>query len=465
MPTLPDMKGPLYVRLADAIERDIDSGALAEGTKLPPHRNLAFDIGVTVGTVSRAYAIVRERGLVAGEVGRGTYVKATPAATSEQSHPLARYSGLLPRPQPNLITMNSTSAPNVGQADIIARHMAELVAHNPTGMHDYLRDIADEWRAAGKQWMTTEHWSPNAENVLPTQGSHGGLMAVINTVSLPGDRIAFEELTYPITVRASALMGRRTISITSTDQGIDPDAFEQVCAQQHPKIAVIVSTYNNPTLTTIPLENRLRIVESARRHNVLILDDDTFGVLSPNPPPPFSALAPERTFHVTSLSKSVAAGLRAGWVACPNGYGTRVMNAHRVITGGAPRAFVQIAAQMVLNGEADALRQTVRAKNAERVQKARLAFSRANFKSDINCPFIWLQLPDHWVPSAFCKAARAQDVLLEEADTFKTSQLDRPVPYVRVALTGALDDAGLDRGLATIASLLEQPMLAYGHSE
>lgn len=465
MPTLPDVKGPLYIRLADAIERDIDSGTLPTGAKLPPHRNLAFDIGVTVGTVSRAYAIVRERGLVTGEVGRGTYVRSPPAQSLQNTHHLSRYSGLLPKPQPNLVTMNSTSAPNVGQAAIIARYMAELATQNPASLHDYLRDISDEWRAAGKQWMTTKHWSPQLENVLPTQGSHGGLMAVINTVSLPGDRIAFEELTYPITVRASALMGRRAISVTSTNQGMDPDAFEQVCAQQHPKIAVIVSNYNNPTLTTIPLENRLKIVESARRHNVLILDDDTFGVLSPNPPPPFSALAPERTFHVSSLSKSVAAGLRAGWVACPPTYVTRVMNAHRVITGGAPRAFVQIAAQMVLNGDANTLRQAVRTKNAERVHKARIAFARADFKSDINCPFIWLRLPDHWVPSAFCKAARTQDVVLEEADTFKTGQIKRSVPYVRVALTGALDDESLDRGLSTISSLLEQPMLAYGNCE
>ena len=74
---LPDLQasdGPLYVRIADQIERAINTGALASGAKLPPQRNLAYDIGVTIGTVSRAYSMVRERGLVSGEVGRGTYV-------------------------------------------------------------------------------------------------------------------------------------------------------------------------------------------------------------------------------------------------------------------------------------------------------------------------------------------------------------------------------------------------------
>ena len=74
---LPDLKsgsGPLYVRLAGRIEDAIEEGDLPVGSKLPPQRNLAYDLGVTVGTVSRAYSIVRERGLVSGEVGRGTYV-------------------------------------------------------------------------------------------------------------------------------------------------------------------------------------------------------------------------------------------------------------------------------------------------------------------------------------------------------------------------------------------------------
>ncbi|TIR97664.1 MAG: GntR family transcriptional regulator, partial [Mesorhizobium sp.] len=68
--------GPLYQRLADSIESDIDKGVIDAGAKLPPQRDLAYDIGTTVGTVGRAYQLLRERGLVCGEVGRGTYVLA-----------------------------------------------------------------------------------------------------------------------------------------------------------------------------------------------------------------------------------------------------------------------------------------------------------------------------------------------------------------------------------------------------
>ena len=73
-PDLSAGDGPLYLRLANRIETDIGEGVLPRGTKLPPQRDLAYDIGVTIGTVGRAYALLRERGLVSGEVGRGTYV-------------------------------------------------------------------------------------------------------------------------------------------------------------------------------------------------------------------------------------------------------------------------------------------------------------------------------------------------------------------------------------------------------
>ncbi len=465
LPTLPESKGPIYVRLADAIETDIESGTLAPGSKLPPHRNLAFDIGVTVGTVSRAYAVARERGLVTGEVGRGTFIKNPNAETNAANDSLQRYNGLLPRPHPSLIMMNSTSAPDMGQAQLMSQKFMALAKENPMAVSDYLRHIPDDWRQAGKRWMSNDSWSPDVEHVLPTMGAHAALVSVLNTATVTGDKIAFEDLTYPATVRSSMLMGRRAIKIASTDQGMDPEAFEHVCAQQHPKIAVIVATFNNPTLSTMPLENRLKIVESARRHNVLLIDDDTYGVLADDPPPRFAELAPERTFHITSLSKSVAAGLRSGFVACPPGYVNRVMNAHRLITGSAPRAMKEIAVRLILSGEADEIKVRVKAEHARRISKVRKTLEGFDFKSDLNCPFVWIRLPEPWVPSTFCKAARAHNVVIEEADEFKVGQIDRVIPNVRLAVTGELAAERVGEGLAAIHELLHQPALAYDTSE
>src|SRR5262245_1728040 len=77
-PNLANLKGPDYQRLADAIRRDVEAGRLQPGDRLPPQRDLADALAMTLGTVTRAYQAAAKRGLVAGEVGRGTYVLVPP---------------------------------------------------------------------------------------------------------------------------------------------------------------------------------------------------------------------------------------------------------------------------------------------------------------------------------------------------------------------------------------------------
>ena len=84
---LNDRPGPKYLRIADALSEDIYAGRLAAGDRLPTHRDLAWHLGVTVGTVSRAYAEAERRGLLVGEVGRGSYVKAGARSTATLAMP------------------------------------------------------------------------------------------------------------------------------------------------------------------------------------------------------------------------------------------------------------------------------------------------------------------------------------------------------------------------------------------
>src|SRR5689334_12218580 len=88
LPDLTQLRGPRYRAIADALAADIATGKLATGSRLPTHRDLAYKLHVTVGTVSRAYAEAERRGLIGGEIGRGTFVRARPDA-GPASAPLA----------------------------------------------------------------------------------------------------------------------------------------------------------------------------------------------------------------------------------------------------------------------------------------------------------------------------------------------------------------------------------------
>ena len=109
----------------------------------------------------------------------------------------------------------------------------------------------------------------------------------------------------------------------------------------------------NPTLAIMSLERRKAIVEVARKHNVWLIEDSIYGQLLTEQPTLLAQLAPERTFHVGGLSKTVAAGVRAGWVSCPANFAPRVQTAHKMVTGGIPFMLAELAAEMVLSGEAD----------------------------------------------------------------------------------------------------------------
>ena len=197
LPQIDDGNRPLYIRIADAIERDIDTGALPSGSRLPPMRNLAFDIGVTIGTISRAYNLIADRGLVAGEVGRGTYV----LARNNGNHPGDNaQSGLLPPPFRSLditegltapLNLDTTSAIHVGQDEIIRLQFNAIAESMPHIMVDYVHGVPDSWKEAGAMLLSANGFKPSPDTMAATNGAHAGIMAIIMTVTSPGDRIVF----------------------------------------------------------------------------------------------------------------------------------------------------------------------------------------------------------------------------------------------------------------------------------
>jgi DNA-binding transcriptional MocR family regulator len=352
LPNLSEGSGPLYLRLADQIETDISQGVLPPGSKLPPQRDLAYDVGVTIGTIGRAYALVRERGLVSGEVGRGTFVLGRDAETQHVPQKLQSEFGStrtrsIDGVQPGRLILDSTSAPDLGQGSVVGGLIADIVREHPDKIVDYTRSWPMDWREAGARWLSADGWKPEPQSVVPTIGVHASAMAVIAAMTAPGDKIVFEQLTYSSIARSANLLGRRSILLEIDEHGPVPEDFERLCAQQHPKLAFLIPSLHNPTLVTTPIGRRREIAEIARRHNVWLIEDSIYGVMLDEQPTPISAILPERTFHIGGLSKTVAAGVRGGWVSCPANLAPRVQIAHKMMTGGMPFMIAELSARLV----------------------------------------------------------------------------------------------------------------------
>ncbi|MEJ8475474.1 PLP-dependent aminotransferase family protein [Roseibium algae] len=486
--TLPSGKGPMYLRLAEQIANDITVGRLPPGAKLPPQRDLAYDLSITVGTVGRAYALVRERGLVSGEVGRGTYVLGSTNAQAQSQHDVVTHTPAhhrqtnsprtpLPKddpdfggtrtflPPPDMVRMDSTSAIEVGQATLVRELLDSITREHPYEIASYTRDQPQSWRKAGKQWLTQANWSPELESIVPTLGAHSAIMAVIAATTRPGDRIVFEELTYSSISRAVALAGRVPAPAARDEHGPLPEDLDRLCSQTHPKGIFLMPTMHNPTLSIMSEERRHAIIDIARQHNLWIIEDEVYGTLRAHSLPALASMAPERTFHVGSLSKAVAAGVRGGWISCPPAQTQRVMTAHKMLSGGISFLLAELSARLVLSGAADDIKSRVLTDMKARHAIAESYLKDYDFNSAPDAPFLWLKLPEPWLPGTFKAASAAEKILIDDEDEFKTGRSERTHHRVRMGFTNPVTHEDTANAFATLKQLLDGSSCAYDSFE
>ncbi|RWF28061.1 PLP-dependent aminotransferase family protein [Mesorhizobium sp.] len=461
LPDLSSGSGPLYQRLADSIESDIDKGVIDAGAKLPPQRDLAYDIGATVGTVGRAYQLLRERGLVSGEVGRGTYVLAQRAENPKvELEPAAQ--GTRPFDAPSgKLRFDSTAAPDVGQGAIIAEILARTAEDHPHDISSYTRDFPGRWYEAGSRWLSRNSFRPSPDSIVPTLGTHAAVMAAIAALTMPGDYVVFEHLTYSQISRSAGLIGRRTALVATDNEGVDPEDFERVCAQKHPKVMFLMPTAKNPTLVTMPAERRQAIAQIAREYNVALIEDDLYGDLTDDPTPLLAEYAPERTIVAGGLSKSVAAGVRGGWLSCPPAYRHRIRVAHKMMTGGLPFLLAEVGTRLVMSGQAGDIRKRCIAEIQARIAIVRETLEGFDFEARDNVPFVWLTLPDPWLSGTFKNACLAQGVLIDDEDEFKAGRSEQVFHGVRFGVSQPRQDKDVAGGVAVIRRLLDEGRAGY----
>ncbi|CUX16033.1 MULTISPECIES: PLP-dependent aminotransferase family protein [Agrobacterium] len=464
LPDITEGDGPIYLRLADSIEGAISDGILQAGSKLPPQRNLAYDLGVTIGTISRAYALIHERGLVSGEVGRGTYVneRKTPAPSLPMEPAAAAFGSTRHAVDTSAeFRLNTTAAPDVGQSGLIARHIEAVTREHPHDITNYARSFPDNWCMAGVRWLSQNGWSPKPENIVSTLGAHAAVMSVMSAMTAPGDRIVFEPVTYSHISRSAALAGRRVTLVEADENGIVPDDFERVCAQQHPKMIFLMSAGQNPTCATLPEDRRRAIADIARRYGVWIVEDNLYGAMTRDAIPLIAEFAPDITFVVGGLSKSVAAGVRGGWVACPAQYSSRIRISHSMMTGGLPFMLAELNARLVNSGDAHDIRKDCIAELNGREAIARRVFTGLDFNSLPDIAFLWLRLPEPWLSGTFRNAAMKEGVLIDDEDEFKAGRTDKVFHRVRISFSGPSTREELTHAFGILRHLLDNGSAGY----
>ena len=180
-------------------------------------------------------------------------------------------------------------------------------------------------RAAIAQHMQNQSATVQPDDVLVTTGSQQALDLIGKTLIDPGDNVIVEAPTFLATIQCFRLYGAQLIGAPTDDQGVDVGALEQLVAQHRPKLIYLIPTFGNPTGATLSLERRMAVLQLAARTGTVVVEDDPYGELYFDAPPPPSLLSlseqvpgsRELLVHCGSLSKTLSAGLRLGWMVAP----------------------------------------------------------------------------------------------------------------------------------------------------
>lgn len=450
-PRIVDSAPMKYLGIVEALEADVRAGRIRPGDRLPPHRAIAEALNVDLTTVTRAFNEARRRGLVDAQAGRGSFI-------SDDFDP-GRGAGSPVATAPVRLSMNAPPQPHSADFPrLIPRSIADLLA-GPRGMLNlHYRDNAgaESDREAAAAWLGGRIEGLSPSRILLAAGAQSALFAICESHLSAGDVIAAGEVTYP-GLKAIAIERRLEFAPLAMDQGgILPEAFDAACRERTPRALYVVPAIDNPTTATLSEDRRRALIAIARRHEVLIIEDDPYSSLQSQPIRPFASLAPDITWHIATLSKSITPALRVAYLVAPtSALALRLASILRVTILMAPPLMAALASRWIADGAAHRIAAAIRAENAERQKIAAAALQGAKFAADPEGHHLWLQMPPHWRATDFAQQAERYGVAIVPSSIF--SVRNTFAEAVRISLGVAPDRAHLEGSLRLLASLLAQP--------
>ncbi|MFH6781559.1 MULTISPECIES: aminotransferase-like domain-containing protein [Methylobacterium] len=418
-----------YRSIADAVAAEIAAGTLHPGERLPPQRDFAYRRGIAVSTASRVYAELARRGLVLGEVGRGTYIRSDLGAPDP----------IRPEPPSGALDLQRTMSRLPEQETLLAETLAglgrpaveaALTLYGPAG--------TPQARAIAARFLACGGFSPDPDRILFTGNGRQGLAAALAALAPPGERIGCEPLTYPVIKGIAARLGIALVPLAVDGEGVRPEAILQAHRAMPLRGLYLQPTLQNPLGLTMGPQRRAEIAALLAGTGLVAVEDAVYGFLRDTDP--IAARAPEHAIVVDSLSKRVMPGLTVGMVVSPPALVDRLAASVRQGGWSAQGLALAAATRWMGDGSAARLALTKRRDAAERQALARERLAGLTVTGDDAAYHLWLALPETWRADAYAAAALRRGIALIPAAAFAVSPGHAP-NAVRLALaTPARDD-------------------------
>ncbi|WP_240804356.1 PLP-dependent aminotransferase family protein [Qingshengfaniella alkalisoli] len=442
------MRRPAYRSLSQTLLAAIEAGELKPGDQLPTHRDLAFRLGLSVQTVSRAYEELIRLDVIEGGVGRGTFVRTAPGMRGPSS-PYHRIDSSDPIIDCSMLTPVLSDL-HIERFQDTLRDMADGLP--PETLFSF-RPRKALWSHAmrGVEWLRYCGIRTQASLVIPTNGNSAAMTVALMTAASQGDLIMTEELCHHTLAALIRYLGMRHATVPSDEGGIDLAALDRFCAGRAVKALYILPSGLGPTGRVMPAERRRELGELARKHGFLIIENDACGPIDARRPAPVASFAPERSFYHTGFSKCLLPGLRLGYLVVPEAFEAAASSRNLAVQWMATPLMAEIASRWVDSGTALELLRWQRSALARRNAIAAKRLEEFDIRARPRGLHVWLPLSEGWTEDSFVTRARLQGVAVAPGSSF--SMTENPAEKgLRICL-GAPDEKALDHGLSVVARL------------
>lgn len=444
-PDLKNTTGPKYLALVRLLEEDIKSGALKAGTRLPPQRELADYLDVNLSTISRAFKLCEQKGLLSASVGSGTFVSSDAATEpvficGNDGRKMIEMGAIVP-------AVECGSRVNQYLEKILKRPDASSLlsygALEGTRRH----------REAGAAWLQRSGFYTDSEHIVLAAGGQNALAASLGAFFEHGDKVGTDPLTYPGVKTAAKMLGIQLIPVQNNNNEITEEGIYYAIRNENIKGLYVIPDFHNPTTHVMSIETRKMIAGTAKRTNLLVIEDGLNNLLEETPMPPIASFAPDHIVYLSSLSKTVAAGLRTAFIHVPDRYRQDLVTALYSMNIAISPLLATVSAGLIEEGIADEIISDRKKMIAERNLIVNEILGEYAAASELTCPLRYLRLPEHFTGKSFEICAEKAGVQVYGAERFMIG--NKPAPKtVRIAVTTPQSIQDLSDGLQRLRELL-----------
>ncbi|MBR2373356.1 MAG: PLP-dependent aminotransferase family protein, partial [Lentisphaeria bacterium] len=386
LPEKSKLKRPYYLTLANALEADIVSGKLAAGTRLPPQRELADYLDLNFTTVTQAYNLCRERNLIYGLTGKGTFVSPLPGKNFPRD--TGRNGELI---ELGLVKgFDQLKTPIIEASENVLKkgYIEELYSYTEAAGHLHQR-------AAGAFWMKQMDVHTDSEHTAIFSGAQNIISAALLSLFKIGDKIAVDEFTYSNLIGLARLSHIRLLPVRGDAYGMSAEELEHLCRKDGVSGIFLMPNCANPTTCTIPEKRKDELAEIIARHKLILIEDDNTGIPMHSGREYHSMFSrlPEQTIYICNSTMALCTGLRVAFAAFPESFRTLLLNALFHLSIKTSSLDAEIMTELILSGKAAKLLEQKAELAKERNRVFDRFFPGAVIPGSPAAFFRWLPIP------------------------------------------------------------------------